>query len=110
LATTHQEHGFRTHASELRNGIIWQRYWNYPFAQLIINTRQGPRDVMVSPLPYLWQQAQMIGFVSVVLRRRKKVASSHLAFSLVITRRNRPRSGLHRGTQGLYARTIACSL
>jgi hypothetical protein len=47
--------------------FLWQRHWNYPFAQLIINVRQGPRDVMVSPLPYLWQQTQMIGFVSAVL-------------------------------------------
>ena len=36
--------------------FLWQRHWNYPFAQLIVNVRQRPRDVMVSPLPYLWQQ------------------------------------------------------
>jgi Dolichyl-phosphate-mannose-protein mannosyltransferase len=47
--------------------LLWQRHWRYPFVQLIANVRQGPRDVMVSPLPYLWQQAQMIGFVPVVL-------------------------------------------
>jgi len=47
--------------------FLWQRHWNYPFLQLIINVRQGPRDVMVPPLPYLWQQTQMIGFVSAVL-------------------------------------------
>jgi hypothetical protein len=47
--------------------FLWQRHWNYPFAQMLINVRQGPRDVMVSPLPYLWQQTQMIGFVAAVL-------------------------------------------
>lgn len=47
--------------------FLWQRHWHYPFVQLLINVRQGPRDVMVSPLPYLWQQTEMIGFVSVVL-------------------------------------------
>jgi hypothetical protein len=47
--------------------FLWQRHWNYPFVQLLVNVRQGPRDVMVSPLPYLWQQMQMIGFVSAVL-------------------------------------------
>jgi Dolichyl-phosphate-mannose-protein mannosyltransferase len=47
--------------------FLWQRAWNYPFVQLIINVRRGPRDVMLPPLPYLWQQAQMIGFVAAVL-------------------------------------------
>jgi hypothetical protein len=47
--------------------FLWQRHWNYPFLQLIINVRKGPRDVMSPPLPYLGQQAQMIGFVSAVL-------------------------------------------
>ena len=47
--------------------FLWQRHWNYPFYQLLVNIRSGPRDVMLSPLPYLWQQAQMIGFVAAVL-------------------------------------------
>jgi hypothetical protein len=47
--------------------FLWQRHWNYPFLQLIVNVRKGPRDVMLPPLPYLGQQAQMIGFVSAVL-------------------------------------------
>jgi len=47
--------------------FLWQRSWHYPFVQLIVNVRRGPRDVMLPPLPYLWQQAQMIGFVAAVL-------------------------------------------
>ena len=47
--------------------FLWQRSWHYPFLQQIINIRKGPRDVMLPPLPYLWQQVQMIGFVPVVL-------------------------------------------
>jgi hypothetical protein len=47
--------------------FLWQRSWHYPFLQLIVNVRRGPRDVMLPPLPYLFQQAQMIGFVSAVL-------------------------------------------
>lgn len=47
--------------------FLWQRHWNYPFVQLIVNVRKGPRDVMPPPLAYLGQQVQMIGFVSTVL-------------------------------------------
>ena len=47
--------------------FLWQRAWHYPFVQLIVNVRRGPRDVMLPPLPYLGQQAQMIGFVAAVL-------------------------------------------
>jgi MFS family permease len=47
--------------------FFWQRHWGYPFVQLIVNVRRGPRDVMKPPLPYLWDQAQMIGYVSAVL-------------------------------------------
>jgi hypothetical protein len=47
--------------------FLWQRSWHYPFVQLIVNIRTGPRDVMLPPLPFLWQQAQMIGFVAAVL-------------------------------------------
>jgi hypothetical protein len=47
--------------------FLWQRHWHYPFYQLLVNIRSGPRDVMLPPLPYLWQQAQMIGFIAAVL-------------------------------------------
>jgi hypothetical protein len=47
--------------------FLWQRSWHYPFAQAIVNVRRGPRDVMLPPLPFLGQQAQMIGFVAAVL-------------------------------------------
>jgi len=47
--------------------FLWQRHWHYPFYQLLVNIRSGPRDVMLPPLPYLWQQTQMIGFISAVL-------------------------------------------
>ena len=47
--------------------FLWQRSWHYPFLQLILNIRSSPRDVMLPPLPYLWQQVQMIGFVPAVL-------------------------------------------
>lgn len=47
--------------------FLWQLHWNFPFVQLIHAVRQHGRDVMLPPLPYLAQQAQMIGFVSVLL-------------------------------------------
>ncbi len=49
------------------SNFLWQRHWNYPFVQLLVSIRQGSRDVMLPPLPYLWQQTQMIGYVSAVL-------------------------------------------
>ena len=47
--------------------FLWQRHWNYPFYQMLMNIRSGPRDVRKPPLPYLWEQVQMIGIVSAVL-------------------------------------------
>ncbi len=47
--------------------FLWQLHWNFPFVQLIRSVRQGGRDVMLPPLPYLAQQSQMIGFVSSLL-------------------------------------------
>ncbi len=47
--------------------FLWQMHWNFPFLQLIHSVREGGRDVMLPPLPYLAQQAQMIGFVPALL-------------------------------------------
>jgi len=46
--------------------LLWQMHWNFPFLQLIHAVRNG-RDVMLPPLPYLAQQAQMIGYVPALL-------------------------------------------
>ncbi|HET7104028.1 MAG TPA: glycosyltransferase family 39 protein, partial [Terracidiphilus sp.] len=46
--------------------FLWQLRWNFPFVQLVRSVRHG-RDVMLPPLPYLGQQAQMIGYVSALL-------------------------------------------
>lgn len=47
--------------------FLWQLHWNFPFVQLVHSVREHGRDVMVPPLPYLAQQAQMLGFVSSLL-------------------------------------------
>jgi hypothetical protein len=47
--------------------FLWQMHWNFPFVQLVRSVREGGRDVMLPPLPYLAQQAQSIGFVSSLL-------------------------------------------
>jgi len=47
--------------------LLWQMHWNFPFVQLVRSVREGGRDVMLPPLPYLAQQAQSIGFVSSLL-------------------------------------------
>jgi hypothetical protein len=47
--------------------FLWQMHWNFPFLQLIKSVRASGRDVMLPPLPYLAQQAQMIGFVPALL-------------------------------------------
>lgn len=47
--------------------FLWQLHWNFPFVQLVHSVRQHGRDVMLPPVPYLAQQAQMLGFVSSLL-------------------------------------------
>lgn len=47
--------------------FLWQLYWNFPFVQLVRSVRESGRDVMLAPLPFLAQQAQMLGFTSPVL-------------------------------------------
>jgi len=47
--------------------FLWQMHWNFPFVQLVRSVRQNGRDVMLPPLPYLGQQAQMIGYLPSLL-------------------------------------------
>lgn len=47
--------------------FLWQLHWNFPFVQLVRSVRENGRDVMLSPLPYLAQQTEMLGFVSSLL-------------------------------------------
>ena len=47
--------------------FLWQLHWNFPFVQLVSAVRQNGRDVMLPPLPYLAQQAQMLAFVPALL-------------------------------------------
>ena len=46
--------------------FLWQLHWNFPFVQLVNAFRHG-RDVMLPPLPYLVQQAQMLSFIPALL-------------------------------------------
>ena len=47
--------------------FLWQLHRDFPFVQLVNSVRKNGRDVMLPPLPYLAQQAEMIGFVSSLL-------------------------------------------
>jgi 4-amino-4-deoxy-L-arabinose transferase-like glycosyltransferase len=47
--------------------FLWQWHRNFPFAQLVSAVRQNGRDVMLAPLPYLAQQAQMLAFIPALL-------------------------------------------
>ena len=47
--------------------FLWQLHWNFPFVQLVRSYRENGRDVMLPPLPYLAQQAQMLGYASSIL-------------------------------------------
>ncbi len=47
--------------------FLWQLHWNFPFVQLVAAVRHNGRDVMLPPLPYLAQQAQMLSFVPALL-------------------------------------------
>ena len=47
--------------------FLWQWHWNFPFVQLVSSVRHNGRDVMLPPLSYLAQQAQMLSFVPALL-------------------------------------------
>jgi hypothetical protein len=47
--------------------FVWQWRHQFPFLQLMHNVRQSGRDIVLSPLPYLEAQAQMLGFVAALL-------------------------------------------
>jgi hypothetical protein len=47
--------------------FLWQWHWNFPFVQLVGAVRHNGRDVMLPPLPYLAQQAQMLSFIPALL-------------------------------------------
>jgi hypothetical protein len=47
--------------------FLWQLHWSFPFVQLVRGVRDNGRDVMLSPLPYLVQQSEMLGFISSIL-------------------------------------------
>lgn len=63
--------------------LLWQWNHQFPFLQLMHNVRANGRDIALPPLSYLWAQAQMLGFVPVVL-----VAGALLFF--FFSRRGRP--------------------
>jgi hypothetical protein len=47
--------------------FLWQLHWNFPFIQLVGAVRRNGRDVMLPPLAYLAQQAQMLSFIPALL-------------------------------------------
>ena len=47
--------------------FLWQLHWNFPFVQLVRAFRQNGRDIMLPPLQYLAQQAQMLAFIPALL-------------------------------------------
>src|SRR6201996_2091911 len=47
--------------------FLWQLHWNFPFVQLVSSVRHNGRDVMLPPLAYLVQQAQMLSFIPALL-------------------------------------------
>lgn len=47
--------------------FLWQLHWNFPFVQMVRAVRHHGRDIMLPPLPYLAQQAQMLSFVPALL-------------------------------------------
>jgi MFS family permease len=47
--------------------FLWQWRHQFPFLQLMHNVRESGRDIVLSPLPYLQAQAQMLGFVAALL-------------------------------------------
>jgi len=47
--------------------FLWQLHWGFPFLKITIGVQSGPRNVVAPLLPFLGQQAEMIGFVAAVL-------------------------------------------
>jgi hypothetical protein len=47
--------------------FLWQWQHRFPFLELMHNVRESGRDIVLSPLPYLQAQAQMLGFVAALL-------------------------------------------
>ena len=47
--------------------FLWQWQHQFPFLQLMHNVRESGRDIVLSPLPYLLAQAQMLGYVAALL-------------------------------------------
>jgi hypothetical protein len=47
--------------------FFWQWKHRFPFLELMHNVRESGRDIVLSPLPYLQAQAQMLGFVAGLL-------------------------------------------
>jgi hypothetical protein len=47
--------------------FVWQLEHQFPFLELMHNVRESGRDIVLSPLPYLQAQAQMLGFVAALL-------------------------------------------
>ena len=47
--------------------FLWQLHWNFPFVQLVSGFRHNGRDVMLPPIAYLAQQAQMLSFIPALL-------------------------------------------
>ncbi|NYF91620.1 glycosyltransferase family 39 protein [Tunturiibacter empetritectus] len=47
--------------------FLWQWQHQFPFLQLMANVRKSGRDILLSPLPFLQAQAQMLGFVAALL-------------------------------------------
>jgi hypothetical protein len=47
--------------------FLWQAHYQFPFLQLMHNIRQNGRDVVLSPLPFLFTQARMLAFAAAIL-------------------------------------------
>ena len=47
--------------------FLWQWHHQFPFLELMHNVRESGRDIVLSPIPYLQAQAQMLGFVAALL-------------------------------------------
>jgi hypothetical protein len=47
--------------------FLWQWRYQFPFLQLMHNIRRNGRDIALSPIAFLKAQAEMLGYVAVVL-------------------------------------------